>query len=62
MSHEAENMKDGNLIKCAAIICIAIIVVAGVMNGIDGLLIASGMTIIAGLAGYTLGFTKARKK
>jgi len=55
-------MKDGNLIKCAAIICIAIIVVAGVMNGIDGLLIASGMTIIAGLAGYTIGFTKARKK
>lgn len=55
-------MKDGNLIKCAAIISIAIIVVAGVVNGQDGVLIAGGMAIIAGLAGYTAGFTKARKK
>lgn len=55
-------MKDGNLIKCAAIMGIVIIVVAGVMNGIDGFLIAGGMAAIAGLAGYTAGFTKARKK
>jgi len=55
-------MKDGNLIKCAAIISIAVIVVAGVMNGIDGFLIAGGMAAIAGLAGYTAGFTRARKK
>jgi len=55
-------MQDGNLIKCAAIISTAVVVVAGVMEGHDGVLIAGGMAIIAGLAGYTVGWTKARKK
>jgi hypothetical protein len=55
-------MKDGNLIKCTAIISVAIVVIAGVSRGYDGFLIASGMAIIAGLAGYTAGWTKARKK
>lgn len=55
-------MKDGNLLKCTAIIGVAVIVIAGVVEGHDGFLIATGMAIIAGLAGYTAGFTKARKK
>lgn len=55
-------MEDGNLLKCTAIVGIAVIVIVGVMNGQDGVLIAGGMAVIAGLAGYTAGFTKARKK
>lgn len=38
-----------------AIICITALLIAALLTGTDGALLASGITLIAGLGGYALG-------
>lgn len=42
-----------------AICAIAAIVIIGMINGHDGILAGSGMTVIGGIAGYTVGKKRA---
>ena len=38
----------------AAMVLVAFIVVMAIINGINGVLLATGMSLIAGLAGYQI--------
>lgn len=44
----------------AAIVCITIMVVAALATGHDGVILMSGLTIVAGLGGYAYGKEKSQ--
>ena len=46
--------------KDIGIIAVAVIVCAAVSQGFDGVIIASGMALVAGLSGYEIGVHKRR--
>ena len=54
---------DTTLMKIAAMAGITVITVVGVcMEHLDGVLIASAMSALAGIVGYTIGETQGIKK
>jgi len=48
--------------KDIAIIAVTVIVCTSVACGFDGVIIASGMAVVAGLAGYEFRIAKERKE
>ena len=51
-------MKD-KLVPLTALVLIATLTVVALINGVDGAMLISSMSIISGIAGYTVG--KLRK-
>lgn len=47
--------------KNVGIIAVAVIVCAAVAHGFDGVIIASGMALVAGLSGYEIGVLKRKE-
>lgn len=52
-------MKDETMKSIAAMGCITAMVLVGLMNGIDGVLLGSGLGLLSGLGGY---FAAQRKE
>lgn len=46
--------------KNTGIIAVVVIVCAAVAHGFDGVIIASGMALVAGLSGYEVGVHKRK--
>lgn len=44
-----------------ALICITTLLIVALLKGINGALLAGGLSLLAGLAGFEAGFIKARR-
>jgi len=56
-------MKDETIKALTAMICTTIIVIVCIFHGIDHLILAAGVTVVAGLGGYEVkAILEKRKK
>jgi len=55
-----EIMRDTTMVKITAIVCLTVIVITALLNGIDSVLVGTISGIIGGIAGYEVGRTRRK--